>query len=737
VRLIQTAKTRRQERDPAFAEIVRRFQDMAYGCAYALVGDVSHAQDIAQEAFMEAWSHIEDLHEPEAFPGWFRQIVLTRCHRYLRRKRMTIVPLTEAENVEDISSDPLTAVEARESALWMRSVLRSLPEDERILLVLFHLEEYSYRQIALFLDLPISTVDNRLRAARRRLKERVSVMVQNDFQSRRPSRDSHFVDDVMGRPPDIDADTWAIMKAADEGDLPTIRQMLSDTPELLTASYAYWQPLHFAARAGHAEVVQMLLDAGADPLAHIWGYGYANPLEAARDRGHEEVVGLLETAIKERHRGEPDRGALICGAVASGDVDRIRRMLDEDPSLVNVAEIVSGDEISRQPLHVAVEMNRFDLVDLLIERGADLEGTRGDGFKPIHVALWKSQWRELRDNWAMAGYLLARGAAYSIGVAAARNDLETVRRLVEQDTSLVNFPDTNAMRPLSCAAERGHAEMVRFLLDHGADPNLPEANLASRGYALWVVTRRRENVEIARMLLEAGADVNASFHASAGVYYALVTTQNEELRQLLYEHGAVAGLGSAANEGRLDLCAEILAADPSKAQDYLYGCAIHQGHLPIVKLMMRHGARLDPHDMVGPWRTALGQCLEHRRIELAEFLIEHGADINRPSWFGYTPLHNAIMRIMDPPVRYAHTKGSPDMVEWALDHGVDIEARDWQLESRPLAWAAHVGSRECVEALVRRGACVHHPEDQPWNTPIARAEKQGHTEIAEFLRSVQ
>jgi ankyrin repeat protein len=189
---------------------------------------------------------------------------------------------------------------------------------------------------------------------------------------------------------------------------------------------------------------------------------------------------------------------------------------------------------------------------------------------------------------------------------------------------------------------------------------------------------------------------------------------------LLYEHGAVAGLGAAIHEDRFELCAEILAANPSLAQALLYE-AIQQGKLSVVKLMLRYGARFDPRRPV-IWQTALAQNLEHRRVEMAEFLIAHGEDINWGNWMEQAPLHYCIM------------EDRPDMVDWALDHGADIEARDWELESRPLGWAAHIGSRGCVEVLLRRGARVEHPEDQSWNAPIARAEKRGHADIAALLR---
>lgn len=64
----------------AYAELVRRFQDMAVGYSYSLVGDFQLAEDAAQEAFFEAYRTLENLREPAAFPGWFRRIVFKQCN---------------------------------------------------------------------------------------------------------------------------------------------------------------------------------------------------------------------------------------------------------------------------------------------------------------------------------------------------------------------------------------------------------------------------------------------------------------------------------------------------------------------------------------------------------------------------------------------------------------------------------------------------------------------------------
>src|SRR6185503_17213207 len=102
------------ERQLAFAELVRIFQDMAYAAAYARLGDFYLAQDAAQEAFISAWQALPQLRQPEAFPGWFRRIVLTECNRLTRGKRLPTISLDEGLSPISPHTDPQAAVERDE-----------------------------------------------------------------------------------------------------------------------------------------------------------------------------------------------------------------------------------------------------------------------------------------------------------------------------------------------------------------------------------------------------------------------------------------------------------------------------------------------------------------------------------------------------------------------------------------------------------------------------------------------
>ena len=68
-----------------------------------------------------------------------------------------------------------------------------------------------------------------------------------------------------------------------------------------------------------------------------------------------------------------------------------------------------------------------------------------------------------------------------------------------------------------------------------------------------------------------------------------------------------------------------------------------------------------------------------------------------------------------------------------LDHGADINARDDDLKSTPMAWHARYGHDEVVAYLLSRGAAAELPDDQPWATPMAWARKSGHAGIAALL----
>ncbi len=177
----------------AFAEIVRRFQDMGYGCAYAVLGDFHLAEDATQEAFIEAYRDLPKLRCAVAFPGWFRRVVHYRCSRVTRARRLPTVPLEAESTLTSSRPGPAQAAEEREMTDRVIEAIKSLSPPQREAVTLFYVNGYSQKEIAEFLEVPVNTVKSRLHASRERLKERMIDMVEQVFN------ENKLPDDFAGK----------------------------------------------------------------------------------------------------------------------------------------------------------------------------------------------------------------------------------------------------------------------------------------------------------------------------------------------------------------------------------------------------------------------------------------------------------------------------------------------------------------------------------------------------------
>jgi RNA polymerase sigma factor (sigma-70 family) len=161
VRALDAASPAAARRE-AFGELVIRFQDMAFACAFAVLGDVYLAEDTAQEAFVVAWQKLAQLREPAAFPGWFKRIVLTQCNRLTRCRRLQMVPLEDNTSATTIDPGPHLSAERHDLLTKVMQAINALPENERLVTTLFYVDGYTQADIGEFLEVPVSTVNKRL-----------------------------------------------------------------------------------------------------------------------------------------------------------------------------------------------------------------------------------------------------------------------------------------------------------------------------------------------------------------------------------------------------------------------------------------------------------------------------------------------------------------------------------------------------------------------------------------------
>jgi RNA polymerase sigma-70 factor (ECF subfamily) len=270
-------------RHDAFGELVVRFQNMAYGYAYAILGDSYLAQEAAQEAFVTAYQRLQQLREPSAFPGWLRRIVLTQSNRLVRGRRVTPQPIEMVAQLTAEQTDLAAAVERQELAEQLHAAIRGLPEQQRAAVILYYIDGYSQNEVAVFLELSVDAVKKQLQRARERLQERMLAMVRDDLQKRRPSKDNRFVQAVRL--------FSSLPAAAEESELTTIELMLVDGVDIDAQNEVGQTLLHWAVQQGRADAVELLIRHGA--ALDIQDKSGHTPLRTAVEHGYVEIAQLL------------------------------------------------------------------------------------------------------------------------------------------------------------------------------------------------------------------------------------------------------------------------------------------------------------------------------------------------------------------------------------------------------------------------------------------------------------
>jgi ankyrin repeat protein len=475
-------------------------------------------------------------------------------------------------------------------------------------------------------------------------------------------------------------------------------------------------------------IVKFLLDKGADP-------------KAADARGRTALHGLVA-------RGE---GALV------------RSLLDRG------AEVNAKDQRGRTPLHRAVECGNESAVDALLAAHADVNATDATGRTPIRLAPYSLSYTTY--NPPMVKKLLDHGAQVDLVTTIALGSVEQVAAAIERDPKAVNQKGKtqDERLPLHWAVSRKSPEMVKLLLDHGADPNAKEkdGNPPLHGAVF------AQNPQVVSMLIAAKADVNALGQGDCTALYWACNNLDVEVVNLLLAAGAdpntkaarqpnpLSAVLQSAREGRFGFAQKSTPAERSALAKTLINALLDHkadpngpvwggGYSPIfgadeeqAELLLSRGARLDVTTEDG--NTLLHYAAILSRGDLARFAIKHKLSLEAKNKKGETPLHCAVgylrpseavvemILAANPdlgakdnegrsPLHRAVIIGSVPAATALLDHQADPEARDNE-GATPLHHAAKLGRDNMVALLIDRGAAVN-VRDKAGRTPLDWATRE-------------
>uniref|UniRef100_A0A8C8CIQ3 Poly [ADP-ribose] polymerase n=1 Tax=Oncorhynchus tshawytscha TaxID=74940 RepID=A0A8C8CIQ3_ONCTS len=460
-------------------------------------------------------------------------------------------------------------------------------------------------------------------------------------------------------------------------------------------------PLHNACSFGHAEVVSLLLCQGADPNARDnWNY---TPLHEAAIKGKIDVcIVLLQHGADPNIRNtdgksaldlaDPSAKAVLTGeykkdelleAARSGNEEKLMALLT--PLNVNCH---ASDGRKSTPLHLAAGYNRVRIVQLLLQHGADVHAKDKGGLVPLHNAC-------SYGHFEVTELLLKHGAC-------------------------VNAMDLWQFTPLHEAASKNRVEVCSLLLSHGADPTLlnchsksavdmaPTPELKERltyefkGHSLLQAAREADMAKVKKTLaLEIISFKHPQTNETA-LHCAVASPhpKRKQVTELLLRKGA------NINEKNKDFMTALHVAS-------------ERAHNDILEVLQKHGAKVNAVDTLG--QTALHRAALAGHIQTCRLLLSYGADPAIVSLQGFTASqmgNEAVQQILNENVPTRNSDVDYRFLEAAKAGDLDtvqqlctpqnVNCRDLEgRHSTPLHFAAGYNRVAVVEDLLHHGADVH------------------------------
>ena len=170
-------------REPAFRELIRRYERPVFSLVYRMVRDSAAAEDLAQDAFIKVLNHLDKYRPEFKFSSWLFKIANNVAIDHLRRRQLDTVSMdgsphaataTEVESTSfelaDQAESPLDELASRELGAAIEQAIAKLRPEYRNCIMLRHVEGRSYEEIAATLDLPLGTVKTYIHRARAELR---------------------------------------------------------------------------------------------------------------------------------------------------------------------------------------------------------------------------------------------------------------------------------------------------------------------------------------------------------------------------------------------------------------------------------------------------------------------------------------------------------------------------------------------------------------------------------------
>ena len=533
----------------------------------------------------------------------------------------------------------------------------------------------------------------------------------------------------------------ALHAACCAGRLDVVELLLENGADVNAKGGKHRNALNAASSGGCLPIVNRLLEAGADATAFDANYG--NALQAAALGGHCETVRVLhENGCDVNADGGIRGSALVCAA-STGQIQILELLFE-----LGLAE--GSNQNAANAAIAATAKGHEDVLAYLVSKGASLDTPgllHNFEWTPLQLAANKGNadmvstiLRLGADPRTVAGF---HGTALMASADSDKSSCEIMETLIVADANVNEIVPLSARSKypgngigwgsaLAAAAAKDNIEIVRLLLNHGADPNIVNGNCVS---ALSNAANNG-NEEMVKLMLSRGANVNMQIEPCSdsnddGIITTLQSASyysNESMVRLLVAEGASlvvdrddsmfkSALHAASAAGQMDNVKVLLelGSDVNLKGGWYGTClqsAALRGNVEVINTLLDAGAEVNEHE-AGRWGSALMAAVDGEKHDAVKLLLERGAD---PSLRTRTRFQF--------PLQAAAWHEKVETVQLLVDAGADVNSCGGMYHTA-LQAAASEGTDSVMRILIDAGAQVDTCGGI-WGNALSAAYREGY-----------
>lgn len=482
-----------------------------------------------------------------------------------------------------------------------------------------------------------------------------------------------------------------------------------------------WTLLMSAAYDGYLELVKCLVERGV--LINEVRDGDDTALSYAILHGHREVVEYL--LGYGANKPEMD----IVNSSSIGLLDRVKYLVE-----VLKVDLEKRNSESNTALHMAAKYGHFNIAEYLLEKGAYIDAKGEFGVTPLMTATFHYHY-DIMDMLVKHGANLEENIGFPyytiLAWCASKEHYDALEYFINCGANIDIKDSISGDTPFMTAIKEGKIHLMKYLLEKGADIN------AKNDYGDTALLRAvdEDNLEALKFLLKKGVDINCKNNEGYNPILSAAARGQLEMMKYLLKNGFT--LKDKTNRGSTPL---IVAAEGNNLniikfiiKEYvktnkidinernyngetalMSAARIGLGRIKVVKYLAQNGADLTLIDNEG--QTALMLAARYDNPEIVEYLLENNADINE----------------LD--IILSSCVGLIDRVKYLVEkENQDINAADKNGRT-PLIGAANYNKIEVVKYLLEKGANTEaKDEDKDGKTALIIAADWGHLEMVKML----